>query len=208
MAQGPDGMLWIATRQGLYKFNGMTFSLYEPPAGERWFSSATMGQVYADSGGTVWASGMRYGLAAIRAGHVTFYDQHDGLPDATVKEITQAPDGTMWAVAGGRLMHLRSGRWFKDEGNLPSTEVVSLDFFDRHRTQWLATRKGVYWRRWGEAQFQPAASQVRNGSDAVSFHETSGGKLLLGLNYDLPQPHFEVNQFTEESDQATPDRFD
>ncbi|HLI76504.1 MAG TPA: hypothetical protein VKV02_06115, partial [Acidobacteriaceae bacterium] len=203
MTQGPDGMLWMATEEGLYKFNGMAFSLYEPPAGERWFSSSAMLQVYAAPDGTVWTSSRRRGLAAIRNGHVTFYDQHDGLPDAAVKEITQAPDGTMWVVgAGGRLMYLRSGRWLNEQGGLSVGEAVSLNFFDQHRTQWIATRKAVYCRSRGEALFRLVPSQMREGSDAVSFHETPEGKLLLALNYNLPQLHFEINEFTEGGDHA------
>jgi ligand-binding sensor domain-containing protein len=94
MAQDHNGFIWLASRNGLFRFDGQTFERVD---------SATSSQqkliftLTATRDGSMWIG---WGLAVYRNGSIkNVPDAGDGSP---IIRIVQTRDGTMWAAAGGR----------------------------------------------------------------------------------------------------------
>ncbi|MCR5310313.1 MAG: HD domain-containing protein [Lachnospiraceae bacterium] len=89
IVQTNDGVLWIGTYAGLYRYNGREF---------RWIdnyeSVKNVNCLYVDEEGRLWIGTNDNGLSiVIREKVVNVLDQSDGLPSNSVRCITRAEDG-------------------------------------------------------------------------------------------------------------------
>ena len=89
IAQTNDGVLWIGTYAGLYRYNGHEF---------RWIdnyeSVKNVNCLYVDEEGRLWIGTNDNGLSiAIREKVVNVLDQSDGLPSNSVRSIIRGTDG-------------------------------------------------------------------------------------------------------------------
>ncbi|MGW8390322.1 triple tyrosine motif-containing protein [Pseudoduganella sp. HUAS MS19] len=157
-AQTRDGWLWIASPGGLHRFDGAQFERIDSLAGHRLQSAGTMGLLATRDGG-LWIGHRFGGVTALVEGKVRAFSPAEGLPASAVLSLTEGPDGTIWAAAGGGLAQLRpgAGRFERvaAESGLPQTGARQI-FFSRSGRQWVSMQGGVYWRDPGRQQFQRA----------------------------------------------------
>jgi signal transduction histidine kinase/ligand-binding sensor domain-containing protein len=178
LGQTPDGILWIGSGSGLYRFDGTTFSLFQSAAGDPPLPRITIYTLCVARDGTIWVGFRLGGVAAIRNGHVKLYGVEEGLPPNTTNQILQANDGTMWAIAGLHLWQLRGDRWQRESPSEPfSSERVYKMFFDKAGTQWVGTNKWVYRRAPNQEKFE-ATNEV--GGELIQFVESPDGSFWAG----------------------------
>ena len=107
MTQTPDGYLWLGSQFGLFRFDGVRFIPWKPPAGQSLPSSPYSLIVTRD--GALWI-GAFAGLVSWNGTELTGYPELDGL---FVTSLFEDREGTVWAgvlsVTGG-LCEIRSGR--------------------------------------------------------------------------------------------------
>src|SRR6202044_2185236 len=92
LAQTTDGTLWIGSRGGLTRFDGVRFVPYPSPGGGLWIGLRPGGVLF------------------LQDGHVTRYGNEDGLPAGTVQQLAIDRDGSLWAAARPGLAHLNGKR--------------------------------------------------------------------------------------------------
>ena len=114
IAQTNDGVLWIGTYAGLYRYNGREF---------RWVddyeSVKNVNCLYVDEEGRLWIGTNDNGLAiVIREKVVNVLDQSDGLPSNSVRCIIRATDGTYYVGTTGALQMLVMNNGLKATGTL------------------------------------------------------------------------------------------
>ena len=80
LAQTQDGYLWIGTTAGLFRFDGVRFTAFEPPAGES-FPSSRVRRLLATRDGALWIVWAVGQVSRLQIGHVTSYSEKDGLPN-------------------------------------------------------------------------------------------------------------------------------
>ncbi|MGF7183741.1 sensor histidine kinase [Tunturiibacter psychrotolerans] len=178
LGQTADGILWIGSGSGLYRFDGTTFSLFQPAQGEPPLPRISIRSLCVAQDGAVWVGFRPAGVAAIRNGHVKLYGVQDGLPPDTTYQLLQANDGTMWAIAGLHLWQLRGERWQRESPSEPfSSERVYKMFFDKAGTQWVGTNKWIYRRESDQDKFE-ATKEV--GGELIQFAESPDGSLWVG----------------------------
>ncbi|MCR5672484.1 MAG: HD domain-containing protein [Lachnospiraceae bacterium] len=102
IAQTNDGVLWIGTYAGLYRYNGREF---------RWIdeyeSVKNVNCLYVDEEGRMWIGTNDNGLSiVIREEVVNVIDQSDGLPANSVRCIVRATDGYYYVGTTGSLQVL------------------------------------------------------------------------------------------------------
>ena len=132
-AQTTDGTLWIASPEGLSRFDGARFTKYPGPSDEPLPQRLVYALVASPDGG-LWMGFGFGGVGFLKAGHLTVYTEKDGLPGGSVKQLLLDRDGTLWIATNGGLARLRDGH----------CERVASDLIDRVRSLAL-DNTGALW---------------------------------------------------------------
>ena len=126
IAQTNDGVLWIGTYAGLYRYNGREF---------RWVddfeSVRNVNCLYVDEEGRLWIGTNDTGLSiVIREKVVNVLNQQSGLPSNSVRCVVQASDGYYYVGTTGSMQVLMMNNGLKVAGTLSEinyAESISAD---------------------------------------------------------------------------------
>lgn len=144
IAQTPDGFLWLAGHDGLFRFDGLKFEFFRPlegPALEEKQASA----VYADQAGDLWVGYIDGEIARVSDGVVTIYNNAFGAVKAPILCFVSDHDGIKWAATTRGLLRLRGRRWeiVDSHFGVPAANVGGL-FVDPEGALWFTSGKAVY----------------------------------------------------------------
>lgn len=142
--QTRDGYLWIGTQEGLARFDGVRFRVWD----ERETPDLRSGSVTSlleDSRGRLWI-GLSGGIARLEGG--AFTNLEAGLaPGVTAWSMCETPDGDVWvATSGAGLLRFRGDerKALTTADGLPTNDLRSI-CLDRGGDLWVGTsRKGVF----------------------------------------------------------------
>ena len=163
VAQTHDGYLWLGTMEGLARFNGIEFEIFDPrntPA----LRDQRIHTLFEDRGGTLWIGTFDGGVIRQRDG---VFERIDGVPSAIT--IVQARDGALWFGGSGVYTRLFNGQLTRHEA---AGEVNAL-LEDRKGTLWVGTSKGLY-----------VDGQLRLAGSVVSLAMDNGGAVWVGTSSD------------------------
>ena len=114
IAQTNDGVLWIGTYAGLYRYNGREFHWVD-----NYESVKNVNCLYVDEEGRMWIGTNDNGLAiVIREKVVNVLDQTSGLPSNSVRCITRASDGFYYVGTTGSMQVLQMNNGLKASNTL------------------------------------------------------------------------------------------
>ena len=194
LALDRDGYLWIATRDGLARYDGVGYTVYQYAPGD---STALPGNavraVFVDSHDRVWASVEGHGigmLGADRRGFRRFNRvSHPVLRTGEFTAFAETPDGAVWwGSADGGLYRYGADARIKAftrnaarPGALASDAVHALATDGRGRL-WVGTQAGLA--RWTGSGFAPVASKVVSGP-VTSLSSDREGNLWIGTPHGL-----------------------
>lgn len=102
ITQTPDGYLWIATFNGLVRFDGVHLTVFNrktPGLGANQFGSFLQG-----AGGDLWLVSVDNGLVRYHNGVFRRYGKPQGVPGATINALTGDGKGGVWVLVSGRIM--------------------------------------------------------------------------------------------------------
>ncbi|MBV8857555.1 MAG: hypothetical protein JOZ02_11540 [Acidobacteria bacterium] len=179
MAQTPDGYLWLGSEFGLFRFDGVRFIPWQPPASQQLPEKPY--SLLAARDGTLWI-GTFAGLATLKDGNLTQYPE---LYGKFVTSLLEDREGTVWAglLGGspgsptGRLCAIRSGRaqCYGEDGALGSF-VWSLGE-DGSGALWAGAESGLW--RWGPG---PPARYETPGMRPGDLSRADDGRVLVGMS--------------------------
>lgn len=109
IVQTPDGYLWIGTQEGLVRFDGLNFAVFDKentPA----FKSNDIRFLRPDKQGRLWIS-TSYGLVCRHNGQFTSYTINEGLPDNSVGPVVEDVNGHIWIGAAAGLARFADGKF-------------------------------------------------------------------------------------------------
>src|ERR1700687_4491211 len=138
IAQTRDGYLWLATTDGLVRFDGVRFVHWRPKTGH----TALLGVVRslcATRDGSLWI-----GTAAGLVGHIRGDDLTTFSVGAQVEAILEDRDGTLWAATENNLLRFRAAtqEQMGTAITLPGT-FLSGPLQDRSGSIWFTTSSGA-----------------------------------------------------------------
>lgn len=99
LCQAADGYLWLATFDGLARFDGVRFTTFKmsDAAGIR---SNRFDSIFCAANGDLWAATEWSGITRYHNGQFTTYTTKDGLPSNEVKKVIGDSVGRIWALSG------------------------------------------------------------------------------------------------------------
>ena len=137
--QTKDGYLWIGTQEGLYRFDGDRFAVYNSRNTEE-MKNSSVNALAEDRDGSLWI-GTRDGLLRYRETRVTRYTMKDGLASSSIMSLCIDHMGDLWIGTSGKgLMRLSRGIFasYPQEGELRYSTVWSIEEA-RDSTLWVGT---------------------------------------------------------------------
>ena len=200
ITQTPDGYLWVATQEGLARFDGVRFTAFDS-RNTRTFTSDFVFTLFADRKGTLWAGASDGLMRYDGRGRFTRFAERHGFNDSAAKYISEDPAGNLWIgfgtgrTTGGKgLVRFRNGqaRTFTTKDGLPSDQVYQTTT-DRSGALWIGTGRGLAVMRNGAI----STYTTKNGlpMDLVrDVHEDRAGTLWLGTSAGLVR--FDGKRFT------------
>ena len=150
--QTPDGYLWIGTFEGVARFDGVRFVVFDAsntPA----IANNSVSALAVDSAGSLWVGMHGGGLARLEAGRFTALDAgRHGLVDDRVTSLEAGSQGDLWIGTTAGLSHWRDGGLvnYTYRDGLPHDHVSAL-YEDHEGDLWIGTAEGglAQWRDGG-----------------------------------------------------------
>jgi signal transduction histidine kinase/ligand-binding sensor domain-containing protein len=185
LAQTADGTLWIGSRGGLTRFDGVRFRAYPSP-GEEPLLATNIAALLAAPDGGLWIGLRPGGVRFLKDGHVTRYGNLDGLPAGTVQQFAFDRDGSLWAAVRSGLAHFNGKRWDLVTDASGFTRPFGV-LVDRVGTLWVATANGLFARAVGEHRFQASDARVYSDPRGGLLAATPGGTVWAITNHELAE---------------------
>ena len=153
--QDKNGFIWIATQDGLNRFDGYKVDIYRNERGNKnSLPSNRVRCLFTDSRGTVWI-GTSNGL--------TYYDDHtnsfrsffqdpnniNSLPSNVITVINEDANGILWigTISGLCSFDIKNKQFQRflhgDHSNSMSSNFINDIEFGPERTMWIATSNGL-----------------------------------------------------------------
>jgi len=181
LAQTPDGFLWVGTRQGLARFDGNAFKVFEgqdTPLVR--YPSVTA--LWVDLTGTLWVGTDGGGMLRYRDGVFKAFGKGDGLAGDSVRVIHEAKDGTLWIGTTTGMTRWSNGHcvnYTKKQGLLADTVTSILE--DSDHNIWIATGGGLNCLTGTKMDSFAMPNGLPN--DTVrGICQDSGGRIWIGSN--------------------------
>lgn len=141
--QTRDGYLWMGTEEGLVRFNGVQFTLFNK-ANTAAIRHNDVRSLMEDGDGNLWIGTFGGGVLQYRDGQFRAYTEKEGLSNNFVNSLLQDSKGNIWIATNNGLNQLKNGqfsRMGKDSGLLDDGFNSLAE--DSNGNIWVGTNRGL-----------------------------------------------------------------
>lgn len=173
VVQASDGYLWVATAEGVARFDGFDFEIIEPEGDLRRYRFA-FSRLFAGADGHVWAATYQGGLFMVQKGRLHQILNNLRRPNPpVVTQLMESPDGLVFFKRGSQISQIAL------DGTVsavtPSTDLLRR--FEEDRERQLAGGRVV------ESGDSPLLQDQTGGV----WTATAGGGLTVTRDGDAPE---------------------
>jgi len=195
IAQTGDGYLWLGTEEGLARFDGVGFTIFDLSNTPE-IKNNVIQALYVDKEDNLWI-GTNGGMNRFKDGKFTSFTTADGLSNNIVRGFCEDKNGTLWiATDGGGLNAFNDGKFasYTTKDGLSGNKVMTV-FADREGNLWIGTYEGA-----GLSKFRDGKFTTFTRKDGLSdvtvwtIHEDRQGTLWVGAGTGLNR--FRDGKFT------------
>ena len=182
VAQTPDGHLWLGTEEGLVRFDGVRFTVFDRSNTPQLQSSVILA-LLTDREGNLWIGTRGAGLLRYRQGQFSAYTTRQGLSSDAVLALCEDSQGKLWiGTDDGGLNSFSEGRFqrYTTSDGLLSNAIFTLAA-DSHGSLWIGTHNGLNRIKAGRITAFTTLNGLPN-NDIRSLHVGRDGALWVGTN--------------------------
>jgi signal transduction histidine kinase/ligand-binding sensor domain-containing protein len=181
VTQTRDGYLWLTTFDGLVRYDGVRFTVFNR-SNSRGLTSNRFSALFEDTDGTLWMGTIDGGLIRLRDGVFTSFTTADGLPDNWVHSIQRDPNGELLITTQGGFAYWRGGRLVADPERF-DIGTVKL-FVSPTGTRWRWDQQGLHRMRDGHVITFPTPLKDLFRSSSQNLFEDRQGNLWVAAYND------------------------
>lgn len=179
ISQDHNGFLWLATQEGLVRFDGIEFVVYD--RSNSIIPKNTISDIAHDPDGTLWVGTEEGGLIRFSGDRQSVLSEEHGLAENYVTSVTVAPDGSVWVgtISGGASVY-KDGKFsnYTTEDGLASNEVNTI-YVDGSSNIWVGTHNGLS--LFDGESFTPATFDDQLPDDNIqAIYEDASEMLWIG----------------------------
>lgn len=182
LAQTADGYLWVATLEGVARFDGVGFRIFDR-SNTAGLSGNDIQALRVSRDDTLWMGAYGGGLARRRAGVIEALGAK-GLSSSPVVDIAEDAEGALWIGTSAGLARLKDGEItrYTTQNGLANDFVRRL-FRDRSGRLWIGTSRGLDQLQNGRPVHVP--SQGLADPAVLAIAEDGAGRLWIGTERGL-----------------------
>lgn len=189
LAQTDDGYLWVGTLQGLARFDGHRFTVFDP-ATTPGYDGLRVVALATTPDGALWVATTAAGVSRYRDGHFRTFTVADGLASNTtvVGAFDVDAEGTLWVVTDRGLCRYRpeAGADGRFEVVAAASEVgmaaTTAGLAAPDGTLWVGTPGGLARRRPGDAWRLYTRADGLATENVSLLRRTRDGTLWVGTH--------------------------
>ncbi|NVM74307.1 signal transduction histidine kinase/ligand-binding sensor domain-containing protein [Duganella sp. SG902] len=175
IARAPDGVLWVAARDGLARLDGDRFVTVGAEAG---LPQRRARQVLFDRGGRQWVA-MQGGIYSRADQRAPF---RQAWPHGDLRGMALAPDGAVWASDVDSYYRMRPEAPAGESAARPALSGSNM-YYDRDGNMWLFRAGGM--ERRGAGGDEAGQQQDLSGGLPQSFFQDREGNVWIGTSAGL-----------------------
>lgn len=177
--QTRDGYLWLATLDGLVRYDGVRFTIFNT-VNSSGLKSNRISRLFEDDDGTLWVGTEDSGVICYHQGSFTTYTTRDGLPNNAIWGIQDDGAGGVIVATAGGVARWRSGQFtpFVSDAPMP---VSGIGYHGQTRLLWYTDASTLHVLKHGK----PLAFKPQDGLASlkvVSMYEDRQGALWIGTS--------------------------
>ncbi|MBF8294430.1 MAG: hypothetical protein HW389_975 [Bacteroidetes bacterium] len=172
IVQTKDGYLWFATQEGLARFDGVQFTVFDR-ANTDALPGSWLLRLIEDSTGALWirVQGPNRGITRYQNGVFTLFTTANGLPSNNLSSGEPDKQGGIWFGTNRGISYFRDGKFvnYSVKDGLPSDTVFALSL-DSRNNLWVSTARGL-------ARFSDGKIETLTGTRAfpdTAFYRVHG----------------------------------
>lgn len=177
LLQTRDGYLWLATNDGLVRYDGVRFTTFNV-GNTQGIRSNRFRSLFEDRMGNLWIALETGGLTLYKDGLFTTYTVKDGLFEERIESIAEDERGVLIFFLNGRLARWSQGRFMAATPEPPIGQVTQLIAGDSG-TIWYMERNRLHKVSQGRLTTFALPADV-TGAEVRSVLQDRQGRLWIG----------------------------